>query len=105
MRLINPTCIYSSRAVEITCPTSFHDKLDISIYLSWEKFKDLYFIFDSYEDELSCCGENSKTMWILISWLIQKPADLNQQVVFISVYIWFQTVLKDFIHTYCLKAH
>ena len=56
------------RAVEIpfpTCPTWSHfiqDKLEISIYLSWDKFKEnyffLYFIFHNY-DKLTCCLENS----------------------------------------------
>ena len=49
--------------MEIPCPTRSHsiqDKLEIFIYLSWDKFKkvnvNLYFIFDNY---YTCCVENS----------------------------------------------
>ena len=49
----------------MTCPAWSHfiqDKLEISIYLSWDKLKKkitiLYFIFGNYY-ELTCCVENS----------------------------------------------
>ena len=35
-----------------------------------------------------------KTMWILINWLLQKPADLNLHV-YKRVDIWFHTVFKS----------
>ena len=72
-----------TRAVEIpcpTCPTWSHfikDKLNISIYLSLDKYKInntiLYFIFWL----IICSHLALKTVWIQIRWLLQKPADLD----------------------------
>ena len=57
-----------------TCPTWSHfiqDKLKISIYLSLDKCKIcIKLIIMSSHVAL-------KTVWILISWLLQKPADLD----------------------------
>ena len=74
-------------AVEIPCPTCptwshfIQDKLKISIYLSLDKCKIcykvnkiLYFIFRLI---IMSSHVALKTVWILISWLIQKPADLD----------------------------
>ena len=71
-----------SRAVEIPCPTCstwshfIQDKLKISIYLSLDKYKCissiLYFIFSLF---IKSSHLALKTVWILISWLLQKPAD------------------------------
>ena len=38
-----------------------------------------------------------RKQWILISWLLQKPADLDLHC--LIVYLWFHTVLKEFICT------
>ena len=76
-----------SRTVEIPCPTCstwpqfIQDKLKISIYLFLDKYKFmfkvntiLYFIFWLI---ITSSYVAMKTVWILISWLLQKPADLD----------------------------
>ena len=75
------------RAVEIPCPTCptwshfIQDKLKISIYLSSNKCKFfykvnkiLYFIFRLI---VMSSHVALRTLWIPISWLLQKPADLD----------------------------
>ena len=75
------------RAVEIPCPACptwshfIQDKLKISIYLSLDKCKIcykvnkiLYFIFKLI---IMSSHVALKTVWILISWLLKKPADLD----------------------------
>ena len=69
------------RAVEIPCPTCpawshfIQDELKISIYLSLDKYKCIKLIqfYISYFGSYLAM----KTLWILISWLLQKPADLD----------------------------
>ena len=78
---------HPSRAVEIPCPTCptwshfIQDKLKISIYLSLNKCKIcykvnnmLYFIFRLI---VMSSHVALRTVLILISWLLQKPADLD----------------------------
>ena len=72
------------RDAEIPCPTWSHfiqDKLKISIYLSLDKckiciklIKILYFIFLLI---IMSSHVALKTVWILSSWLLKKPADLE----------------------------
>ena len=70
------------RGVQIpcpTCPTWYHfiqDKLKISIYLSWDLL-----IMNSQ------CHVVWKTVWILFSWLLQKPADLDLHCFQLSLYL------------------
>ena len=78
----------------LTCPTWSHfiqDKLEISIYLSWDKYKESLCNF-VYHIGLIILNFHViwKTVWILISWLL-KPADLDLQ--FISGYILFSKKL------------
>ena len=44
-----------------------------------------------------------RKLWILISWLLKKPADLD-----LHCFHWFMSgfilVLKEFIHAYCLNT-
>ena len=56
-------------------PIFIQDKLEISVYLSWNKFAILYFISNNY-DKLKCCGENSVDPEQLASSWEAKPADL-----------------------------
>ena len=73
--------------MEIPCPTCptwsqfIQDKSKISIYLSLDKYKFmfkvntiLHFIFCLI---ITSSYVAMKTVWILISWLLQKPADLD----------------------------
>ena len=73
--------------MEIPCPTCptwsnfIQDKLKISIYLCLDKCKIcyqvnkiLYFIFRLI---IMSSHVALKTVWILISWLLQKQADLD----------------------------
>ena len=100
--------------MEIPCPTCstwshfIQDKLKISIYFSLDKYKCIKLIqfcisyFVNY-NELTSCIEN---MWILISWRLQKPADLglhclqekpaDQDPYCLQelMYIWFHTVFE-----------
>ena len=72
------------RAVEIPCPTCptwshfIQDKLKISIYLSLDKCK---ICIKLIKFCISYFGLSShvalKAVWILISWLLKKPADLE----------------------------
>ena len=74
---VKPKILIRARAVEIpypTCPTWSHfiqGKLKITIHLSLDKCKIcIKLIIMSSHVAL-------KTVWILISWLLQKPADLD----------------------------
>ena len=67
-----------------TCPTWAHfiqDKLKISIYLSLDKCKICYKVNKILYIIFWLINLRShvalKTVWILISWLLQKPADLD----------------------------
>ena len=75
-----------TRAVEIPCPTCttwsrfIQDKLKISIYLSLDKYK-MYkvnvILNIMFWLIITSSHITLKTLWILISWLLKKPADLD----------------------------
>ena len=73
----------SLKAVEKPCPICqtwaifIQAKLEISIiYSSWDKFKESY-VFESYSIKMMDSHVVRKAVWIMISWLFKKPADLN----------------------------
>ena len=91
-----------------TCPTWSHfiqGKVEISIYLSWDKLKEsqynsrLYFIFDKY-DETTCCEDSS----VDPDWLASSKASISGCTLFsielisglilFRVNIWIHAVFK-----------
>ena len=109
--------ISNFRAVEIscmTCPTwsnFIQDKLKISIYLSLNKYKCIKlikFCISVFIFWLIITSSHLalKTVWILISWLLKKPADLDLHCLQEKpadqdpnclqelIYIWFHTVFE-----------
>ena len=99
--IIAYTHVSVTRAVEIPfpiCPTWSHfiqDKLEISIYLSWDKYLSLFNSVLLIGLIILNMHVVWKTVWILISWLLQKPADLDLHCFQFSLYIWFHTVFKN----------
>ena len=97
--------ISNFRAVEIscmTCPTwsnFIQDKLKISIYLSLDKYKCIKlikFCISVFIFWLIITSSHLalKTVWILISWLLQKPADQDPNCLQELIYNWFHTVFE-----------
>ena len=90
------------RAVEIpcpNCPTRSHfikDKLKFSIYMSLDKCKICYKVNKILHFIFWLITMSSpvalKTMWILISWLLQKPADLDLHLYYQTSKIFFGQV-------------
>ena len=88
-----------NRAVEMPCPTCptwshfIQDKLKISIYLSLDKYTKvntvLHIIFWLI---ITSSHVALKTLWILISWLLKKPADLDLHCLH---EFWFHTFSKE----------
>ena len=93
-------CLPSAEEIPCpTCPTWSHfiqDKLKISIYLSLDSI-----LINYYSSYLAL-----KTVWILISWLLQMLADLDLHCLEEKqacqdpyclqelIYIWFHTVFE-----------